>query len=252
MARKTDSNTYRFFVPAAAFVDDHVAVDDPDLARQLGQVLRLTAGDTITLLDGVGGVYTVQITSIARGGITGAVLARSVAGGEPRVQLTLYIALIRGERFEWALQKGTEIGAAAFVPLICTRNVVDGPTDAKKLDRWRRIVREAAEQSQRGIVPTVDAPQPFAPACARAAAAGPALLLYEGQGGASLRQHMRNTTPQHLGLLSGPEGGLTDDEVQLARAAGVQIASLGPRILRAETAPLVAAVAALSELGELG
>jgi 16S rRNA (uracil1498-N3)-methyltransferase len=292
------SNTYRFFVDPAAFQGDRVQLSDPELARQLGGVLRLGAGDRVTLLDGAGWLYVVVLEQVdRRGAIVGAVERREPAtGAEPRVHLTLYLPLIRPERFEWALQKGVELGVAAFVPTLCAHSRAEGEPAARKLNRWRTIVREAAEQSRRGILPRLDAPMPFADACARAAGTR-AFLLWEGQGAEGLRpaqralligddrrpttddrrptnDDRRTTNDERAAadaresaastsgarwsvvggrwsILSGPEGGLAEDERRAAAAHGIMSVSLGPRTLRAETAPIVAATAILYELGEL-
>jgi 16S rRNA (uracil1498-N3)-methyltransferase len=165
----------------------------------------------------------------------------------------IYAGLMRAERFEWLLQKGTELGAAGFVPVLCERSLAEGAPGEAKIARWERIIREAAEQSRRGRLPSLARPLPFADACARAASAGPALLLWEGQGATPIRAALGGLgRPAALALLSGPEGGLTDAERERAATHAIMPITLGPRTLRAETAPLVAAVAALYAFEELG
>jgi 16S rRNA (uracil1498-N3)-methyltransferase len=250
----THSNTYRFFVPPTSFQGDLVLIDDQDLARQIGVVLRLAAGDQIVLLDGIGMQAIVTLTEVGKGRVRGEIDQQVAAGGEPRLSLTLFVGLMRAERFEWLLQKGTEIGVAAFVPVLCERSISDGAVGASKLARWQRIIREAAEQCRRGRVPLLESPISFDQACVRAAANGPALLLWEGQGvpaiGAALRG-LPAGVPQTLSLLSGPEGGLTDAEYRQARTHAVLPVTLGPRTLRAETAPFAAATIALYEFGDI-
>lgn len=250
------SNTYRFFVPPEAFAGEQFALEDADLAHQLGTVLRLRSGDRVLLLDGCGWQYTVRLEELNRRGVTGAVEQRAAATGEPRAMLTLYPALIRAERFEWLLQKGTELGVAAFVPLVCTHSHSgEAEAAARKQQRWGRIVREAAEQSRRGRLPDLAAALPFAAACTQAAGCDLALLLWEGAGAEPLRRVLRTHMqgfPQRIALLSGPEGGLTDAERATAQSHGLIAVTLGPRTLRAETAPLAAAALILYELGEFG
>jgi 16S rRNA (uracil1498-N3)-methyltransferase len=246
----TSSNTYRFFVPPESLRGDDVQIDDADLARQLGAVLRLGPGDQVVLLDGLGLLATVELLAITRHGVRGAVVAREHAGNEPRLSVTLYVGLMRAERFEWVLQKGTELGAAAFVPVQCARSAADGQAGASKQARWARIVREAAEQSRRGRLPQIHAPLAWGDACA--SAAGPALMLWEGAGAAPIRAALRrHAGATQIALISGPEGGITDDERAAAERCGVAPVTLGPRTLRAETAPIVAATAALYEAGDL-
>jgi 16S rRNA (uracil1498-N3)-methyltransferase len=245
------SNTYRFFVPPESISGEQFVLDDPELGHQLGAVLRLGAGDRVLLLDGSGRQYVVVLERVERrGGVAGVVERAEDAPGEPQLRLTLYAALIRPERFEWLLQKGVELGVAAFVPLVCARTAAEAAAP-KKLDRWRRIVREAAEQSRRAVLPALHEPLGFAEGCARAAAEGPALLLWEGEGAIGLRQALAATNGDSLGVLSGPEGGLTDEERREAEGRGIIAVTLGPRTLRAETAPIIAAAAVFYQHGEL-
>ncbi|MGQ9549030.1 MAG: 16S rRNA (uracil(1498)-N(3))-methyltransferase [Roseiflexus sp.] len=238
------SNTYRFFVDPSAFDGENVRLFNPDLGHQLADVLRLGRGNRIMLLDGEGWQYTVLLETVdRRGAVNGAIEAREAADGEPRINLTIYLPLIRTERFEWALQKGVELGATTFVPTICARSIDTNP-DERKLTRWRRIIREAAEQSRRGRLPRLTPAIPFAEACARRDSSDATLLLWEGADATPLARALRSlrqtTQPVSLALLSGPEGGLTDDERACAGRYGIMSVSLGPRTLRAETAPIAA------------
>ncbi|MCS6880511.1 MAG: 16S rRNA (uracil(1498)-N(3))-methyltransferase [Oscillochloridaceae bacterium] len=244
-------NTRRFFVAPEALRDEQVRLSDPDLARQIGRVLRLVPGDHVLLLDGLGMAAEVELTAVNRDGVTGVVVRREAAGGEPPVHLTLYLPLIRAERFEWAVQKGVELGARRLTPTHCARSLPADRSDARKLERWRRIAREAAEQSCRGILPEVSATLSFAAATEAAAGADLALLLWEGQA-----PHLRSVLRAHRGewdgraihVLSGPEGGITPDELTCARERGIIPVSLGARVLRAETAPIAAIAMVLYEI----
>ena len=255
-------NTHRFFVPPEAISGDAVLLDDPALAHQISGVLRLRVGERVLLLDDSGSEYTVVLSEVGRKRLTGQVESSAPGTGEPHTQLTLYVALLRGERFEWVLQKGTELGVAAFVPVQCTRSLGSDRADEHKLERWRRIVREAAEQSCRARLPRLAPPLPFEQACVQAASISLALLLYEGEG-RSLREVVDNfdifsknasddiTLPKALAVISGPEGGVVPEELTSATRHGIIPVSLGPRILRAETAPIAAAAAIMYALGEL-
>ena len=227
---------------------------DSALAHQLGRVLRLGPGDHVLFLDGQGAACDVTLTALGRDEVRGQVTRRTVAPGEPPFTLTLYLPLIRPERFEWALQKSVELGVSHLVPLVCARARATDHPDARRLERWQRIVREAAEQACRGLLPTVAAPTPFAVACAQAATAELALFLWEGEApslraistahrGSSPASEVPTTRarPATIAVLSGPEGGFSPTELALAHAQGLQPVSLGPRILRAETAPIAAA-----------
>jgi 16S rRNA (uracil1498-N3)-methyltransferase len=248
-------NTRRFFVPPDTITGDQVFVRDSELAHQLARVLRLNVGDRVLFLDGTGSAYEVELSALGRDQIQGLVVHQGPAGNEPALHITLYIALLRAERFEWVLQKGTEVGISRFVPVQFARSLSGDRADSKKLNRWQRIIREAAEQSCRGMLPHIEQPISFAQACTRATSADLALLLWEGEA-PSLRTVLRQTVnrkPQTaaLAMLSGPEGGIAPEELTVANERGIINVSLGPRILRAETAPLVAAAAILYEAGEM-
>jgi 16S rRNA (uracil1498-N3)-methyltransferase len=283
----TQSNTYRFFVDSGAIHGRDVLLEDGELAHQIGTVLRLRPGEKITLLDNSGWQHIVALHTVERGRVAGTVERKELAGGEPRTKLTLYVALMRPERFEWVLQKGTELGVSSFVPLICERSTIADADElsVNKLERWNRILREAAEQSRRGKLPRL-APALFLPAaCDQAAQRGTALLLWEGTGVPSLRsvlqkaegqadkqtsrqadkdqQHLPasysppfpvSLPPAHpfsVALFSGPEGGFSASEFETALRYDMIAVTLGPRTLRAETAPIVATAAILYEMGDL-
>lgn len=254
------SNTYRFFIAPGSINGRTVTIADAALSHQLSHVLRLSVGDRVTLLDNSGWEYTVVLEQIERDRIGGVIEQRQLAAGEPRLKLTLYVALLRGERFEWVLQKGTELGVSAFVPMVCQRSVIDDLAEISptKLERWERIIREAAEQARRAKLPKLLPAMLFDTACEHAARRATAFVLWEGQGAQSLRRLLRaatqtphGTAPFSIALLSGPEGGLTESELATAAMYRLPLASLGPRTLRAETAPLAAAAAVLWEAGDL-
>jgi len=260
---------HRFFVSPTAIRNDRVTFSG-SLTHQLAHVLRLRPGQRILVLDDRGWEYTVELERLGRQQATGRIVKRSEARGEPRTRITLYQAVLKGERFEWVLQKGTELGIIAFVPLLCERNVIRDPGAVRrKLPRWRTIIREAAEQSGRGRLPRLGEPLAFAVACQQAQTLGGlSLLAWEEETSTTLKEVLRGNgqpgdvrlnstasdfrhpTPS-IQLLIGPEGGFTPEEVRLAQAHGIVPITLGRRILRAETAGLVAAAAVLYELDDL-
>jgi 16S rRNA (uracil1498-N3)-methyltransferase len=224
----------------------------PDIARQMARVLRLSPGDRVVALDGLGSAHTVELVQVEREGVHGQVVAVHPAGGEAAARITLYLALTGREKFEWMLQKCTEVGAAAFVPVISSRSLVqDGRDAAKKLERWERIVREAAEQSRRGILPPVHLPLAFGAALQRAQPDALRLIPWEGEHSLTLRAALapfKAAPAPTIAVFIGPEGGFSEAEIEAARAAGVQPVTLGERILRMETAAVVAAALVLYEL----
>jgi len=246
---------HRFFIPPDALAPNRVILTGT-VVHQLRHVLRLRPGDHIIVLDDSGWEHEVELTEVSRERAEGAVLVRRLVETEPQIQLSLYQSLLKGERFEWALQKGTELGVMEFVPTLAARCVVQHlDLNAHRLERWTRIVQEAAEQARRGRLPRLQSAMLLPEACKRMVRAGPALMLHEGAR-TSLRQVLHeldrlDRPPLNLSLLVGPEGGFTEQEATLAERYGVRLVGLGPRILRAETAGLVAAAAILYHLGEL-
>jgi 16S rRNA (uracil1498-N3)-methyltransferase len=187
--------------------------------------------------------------------VAGKIARRMLAQGEPRTKISLYQGVLKGHRFEFALQKGTELGIVEFVPLITDRAVIADLGNAdKKHARWERIVQEAAEQSGRGRLPHLEPAILFPRACERAQRQGGLLLIpWEDEHSLSLRDVLakQEKKPFVVSLFVGPEGGFSEEEVDLAQRYGIQSITLGPRILRSETAGLVAAAAIMYELGDL-
>jgi len=247
---------HRFFVPPQVIQGDQIALP-PDVTHQLRHVLRLRPGDRIAVLDDQGFLYEVVLTVLTRWEATGQVVARRPAGGEPAIHITLYQAVLKGDRFEWVLQKGTELGVTAFVPVLAARCVIRNADDImRKLPRWRRIIREAAEQSGRGRLPRLMEPMAFADVCQQAKTRwGLWLMAWEEEQNQGLKTVLAERNHQASGriqLLTGPEGGFSETEALSAQACGIKSVTLGSRILRAETASIVAATIILYEFNQLG
>ena len=244
----------RFFVPSAVLANPAHIVLPATIASQVRSVLRMQPGDTLTLLDGTGEAAQVKLTAVGREEVVGHITARLPVTTEPRTRLMLCVGLLKATKFEWVVQKGTEIGVSAFVPIRCARSMVED-VSAAKLARWRTIATEAAEQSYRGCVPDLASPLPFADVLAGIAPPAVALLADENLAhtptpNRTIAQALASL-PMTIHLFIGPEGGFTVDEVRQAQHHGVQLVTLGPRILRAETAAIVAATLALATMGEL-
>ena len=226
-------------------------VDLAPISHQLRNVLRLEPGSVITLLDGSGAAYPTRIVSLDAVEATGRVLAKQLVRSEPDVQLTLFQCVLKRERFEWVLQKGTELGVSRFVPVISSRTVVRPAARLlSKYERWSAIVREAAEQSRRGRLPAIESPLPWRQAIDQGA--GLRLMAWEEAraGGSGLLSEAAGV--RCISLLVGPEGGISCEEATAATERGWLPLSLGPRVLRAETAAVAAAAIVLHTAGELG
>ncbi len=232
------------------------AIDLSPLRHQLQRVLRAKPGDRVLLLDGRGFEYVTELEAANGRETTGRVLERHCAHGEPRAHVTLWQCALKADKMEWVLQKGTELGVSRFVPVISERTIVR-PAAALlgKYERWRTIVREAAEQSGRGRVPELAEPLSYAEAVRQAD--GIRLLPWEDAGGAPSLAGRFGPAAGHaadarVSLLIGPEGGLSVAEAQVATETGWKLATLGPRTLRAETAALAAVALVMALAGEMG
>ena len=253
---------HRFFVSPDTFERQPVVLTG-DQAHQVRRVLRMRLGERAVLLDGRGWAYEGLLIAVNDADVRFQVSQRWQESGEPRTQITLLQAVLKGERFGWVLQKGTEVGVSAFMPVICERNVVDDMEAIEdKRERWERIIQEAAEQSGRAFLPQLLPAQLFQQAAqpgllTNGAGASPPLrlMLWEGEKEASLSDTLTGcnfASGARIQVLIGPEGGFTEEEVRLARSYGIRTITLGPRILRADTAGVVAAAIILHEAGEMG
>jgi 16S rRNA (uracil1498-N3)-methyltransferase len=245
---------FRFFVPAAWLEQEEVTIVGP-LVHRLRNVLRLRPGAHVILMDNSGWEHETELTHVSTQRVEGRVVHKTVATGEPRTKITLYQALLKLSKFEWVLQKCTELGIVGFVPMITERCIIGSLEDISKTktERWWRILVEAAEQSRRGRLPALRPAIMFSTACEAATRGGLTLFPWEEERERSLRSVLRETErpPFSINIFIGPEGGFTQEEVFQAQSYGALPVTLGPRILRAETAGLVAATAILHEFGDL-
>ena len=190
--------------------------------------------------------------SVSAGTVELSVLERRLSATEAAVKVSVYMAFPKADKLEHVIQKATELGAYEIVAFPSAR-CISKPDDKslkKKLERWQKIAASAAEQSGRGVIPEVIALPSFAAALDRAAQADMALMFYENEHATTLRMALESSSFKTVSLLTGPEGGLEEKEVEQARAAGLQVCTLGSRILRCETAPLCALSAVMYAVGE--
>jgi 16S rRNA (uracil1498-N3)-methyltransferase len=246
---------HRFFVSPDAFAS-HPVVLTGDQAHQVRRVLRLRLGERVELLDGQGYAYEALLVALGEADAKFQIVKRWEAEGEPHTHVTLFQAVLKGDNFAWALQKGTEVGVSRFVPLVCTRNVVDDLDAAEgKRERWERIIQEAAEQCGRGRLPELAPAELLPQALSYPCEQGTLRLIpWEGERTNQLRRLLAQcnfAAGARIEVFIGPEGGFTEDEIGLAGRYGVQPVTLGPRILRAETAGVVAAALILHDAGDI-
>ncbi len=226
-----------------------------DIAHQVRDVLHLNVGEQLTLLDNSGDETLAAVAQVSKAGVTVQLLERRAGKSESPVRIMLCQGLLKSARFEWILEKGTELGVAVFAPIL-TRRSMPGLEDAggSKIQRWRRILQEAAEQCGRSRLPELLPIRPLMHALNDIPHGALALMPWEEEQATSLREALTTfhphpqSQPITVMLFIGPEGGLTSEEVALARRHGARIVSLGSRILRAETAALAAVANVIYEL----
>ncbi|MBE6542390.1 MAG: 16S rRNA (uracil(1498)-N(3))-methyltransferase [Ruminococcaceae bacterium] len=233
----------RFFVTAsdiesrgeAKFI--HITGDD---ASHISRVLRMKIGEHITACDMRGCEYETVIIRTGNEVIL-QVLSEKESDNEPPYKAVVYQALVKGDRFDTVLQKSTELGVSEIVPMITSRCTVKLTESeyVKKVERWQKIVREAAKQCGRAIIPTVKYPMKFSDSLKEASLADLPLFCYEGEGTLPLSTIANDvSSPQSVSVMIGPEGGYSVDEAEEAKEAGMKMTGLGRRILRTETASL--------------
>lgn len=241
----------RFFIPPTQ--EESLKISGQD-ALHISRSLRMRTGDEIILSDGEGWDYIGEITGIGNKEVAVKVIKKVENTTEPKRAITLYQALPKGDKFSFITEKAVELGVARIVPVLTSRCISRPNPQSmdRKIERYRRAAEEAAKQSDRGRIPTVDSLLPFEQALEDGARADIKLFFYEE----AQRPLQEVLTPQRLAAAQsvsmhiGSEGGFSPEEVALAKAQGYAIVSLGPRILRTETAPLAALSALQYASGE--
>ena len=235
---------------------DQVRISGDD-AHYLAHVLRLAVGDRFQVVVPAAQEYRVVAEQISGDCVVGRIVHSVHRHTEPQLVLTLYQAILKGKSFPLVIQKAVELGVTEIVPVITGRTVVRLSPDGLpgRRERWQRIATEAAEQSERTSIPQIHLPLPLGEAVKRWQAIGHPGLVFAaratGRDDCNLRNILTRLGPTHwLTLFVGPEGGFTAQEVEMAVTAGLQEASLGRRILRAETAALLACGLSMYELDE--
>jgi len=267
----------RFYAPPEAFSADRKSANlSGDETRHLRNVLRLKAGDEIYLFDGTGNEFHCRIQTCARDSAAANVIEQvDAAQPESGLNLTLAIALMKGEKFDLVIQKSTELGVTRVIPVITSRADVRIKSDddgERKKTRWKRIALEATKQCGRARLIEIGKPtmfsdlvrggiaDPVASTDASEDACAPVALpnadvriMFAEREGASLAEALGDSQnhPKTVTALVGPEGGWAEDETDQARAAGWKIVTLGGRILRAETAAIVIAALIQHRFGDL-
>ena len=240
----------RFFVTAEELLQDSPTLTGEN--AQHAKVLRLKPGEEVLLCDGEGREALCTVTDFGKDYCSVSVSERRDSATEASVRVSVYMAFPKSDKLEHVIQKATELGAYEIVTFPSARCISkpDDKSIKKKVERWQKIALSAAEQSGRGRVPQVVVLDSFSQALSRAAQADKALMFYEHEEATTLHMALSEGSFYTVSLLTGPEGGLEEKEVEQARAAGLQVCTLGKRILRCETAPLCALSAVMYAAGE--
>ena len=238
--------SHRFFVPPECVSGDRIIFTE-DQRKQIRNVLRLRPGEIVYTLDDSGHEFMTEIQELDGEKAVGRVMEIRRPATEPKTRVTLMQAMPKGDKLDLILQKCTEIGVSEFLIIETERTLVRMPPEKMRTrqDRWRAIVREAAEQSGRTRLPAVQGVLAFHEAVARAAGS-PAVIAWEEERSICFLTALHNLgDPDRVAVLIGPEGGFTSVEVDQARESGIIPVSLGPRTLRTETAAIVSSALAI-------
>ncbi|UKS30366.1 16S rRNA (uracil(1498)-N(3))-methyltransferase [Paenibacillus sp. HWE-109] len=252
----------RYFLPPEQFhLTTQTVTIEGDDAHHLARVMRAEIGDKVICSNGVDREVLVRIAELDKGRVTAEIVEELTMDAEAAVQVWIAQSLPKGDKMEVIIQKGTEIGAARFLPFLSDRTIVqyDAKKEAKRSERWQKIAKEAAEQAHRNRVPQVESVHSWKQLLQRAKEADVAWICYEKEDGQQLRPAIQQALAQgKLGagqqvvIAVGPEGGFTEQEIVQAEEAGFQSVSLGSRILRTETAAMVGLTCLFYETGEMG
>lgn len=219
--------------------DGIITLSEEDSAH-IAKVLRAEIGEVITVCDCNGNDHTAEIVEISKKSVSAKITQTKPCNAEPKVKIVLFQGLPKSSKMELIIQKCVEIGVCSIVPVATARAVVklDEEKGKGKEERWNKIAREAAKQSGRGIIPTVETPVSFEKAVMRAKEFDMALIPYEKQEDMGIKDYLQSKSPKTIAVYIGPEGGFEQEEIELAEQNNIKAVSLGKRILRTETAPL--------------
>lgn len=243
----------RFFMAATNLMGGTAVIRGQD-ARHI-QVLRIKPGEDVIICDGRGTDYKCRLVSTSPDEAVAEIIEAAPCRAEPSVDAAVYAGLPKGERADLIVQKCTEAGASKIVFFDCERCVARPKPEAlgQKLERWNRIAESAAQQAGRGIIPKVDFIGSYVETLDAAIKSEVVLFMYEtGEGRRPLGEAIKNAGSfKSAAIVTGPEGGFSPAEAAMAKGAGFNVCSMGERILRCETAPVIALAAVMYESGNL-
>ncbi|MCH2606621.1 MAG: 16S rRNA (uracil(1498)-N(3))-methyltransferase [Nitrospinales bacterium] len=241
---------HRFFAHKSNFLNNLVVLQGSDVSH-IRTVLRLTVGDEIEVLDGEGTLYLVRLSEFKKNLIKCEILSSKKIDTESPLKIHLGQSLVKGNGFDIILRKAVELGAHSISPLLTERTVTKVDSD-KKIIRWKKIAEESSKQCGRSSIPKIsNSIVKLETFCQQASDSDLKLIFWEMENKKRLRDINPETAPRSVSVLIGPEGGFTQEEVKTARSYGFHSLRLGPRIFRAETAPLVVLSILQAEWGDI-
>lgn len=244
---------YRFFVDNEQIIDDRIEIIGTDV-KHIRDVLRLRVGEEIEI-SSEGTTYTSKIETLEKSKIIVEIISKNKGTNEPPIDIILYQGLAKGSKMDVIIQKGTEVGIKTFYPLATSRSIVkinDIKKEQSKVERWNTIADGAAKQSKRDLIPKVENIISFNEMIDLLKEVENIIVPYEDEKANTIKRDLQNINGNKIHLIIGPEGGFDPNEIEKLKEIGASIVTLGPRILRTETAGLVAAAVILYELGDLG
>jgi 16S rRNA (uracil1498-N3)-methyltransferase len=246
---------HKFFVARDSFANDSVKIQGEDV-KHMYRVLRLDSGDRISVNDCMGREYIGEIVDISKTEVNVKLIEEIDLNNESPLQISLYQGLPKSAKMDLIVQKATELGVKTITPIITDRVVVKSELgEFRKTDRWRRIALEACKQSKRSIIPQVETPIEFEELLSQLEGIDLIVVPYENEEGKGIKAMMKEISDINVksaAVIIGPEGGFEEAEIEKLKVLGAKIITLGPRILRTETAGFVAVSMLMYELGDMG
>lgn len=245
---------HRFFVDDSNISDNRILIEGEDV-NHIAKVLRLRSGEEISVSNGRGREFICTLAEINKKQVTCEINEEFQNQTEAPIKITLFQGLPKAQKMDLIIQKCVEIGIYKIQPVITERVVIktEGKDLSNKIERWRRIAEEAAKQSKRGIIPEIAEPITFDEAVEQLREMNVSVVPYEKEEAKGLREALKESSDSKtVGVLIGPEGGFNEKEIEKCISFNVKPVTLGPRILRTETAGFVASTIILYEIGDMG
>ncbi len=245
----------KFFVSKEDICNNAVTITGEDVSH-IKRVLRLKCGDTLQVCDGMGTDYTVRIENFEKDCIIAGVISSGENNAEPPIDIILFQGIPKSDKMDFIIQKSVELGVRSIIPVSTDRTVVKiaNEKDARgKTGRWQKIALEASKQCNRGIIPHIGMPVSFEDALKQASKTAELCIIpYEKEKGGFLKPVIKDSKTKRIAVFVGPEGGFTENEVRRALDFNIRAVTLGPRILRTETAGIAVISILMYELGDVG